>query len=142
MAKLRTVTGGTASYLKEFTTLPCPVDREATQHTQQQVLAHWPESRQAKWQILVKCEKCRLIHLWKTNEVPEGLTLYQVRVHAQGRVIPELGQEVPTMEESFMLLAKDRQAAYQQSQFSRSMPTSGQLVETYIDGEVERDARF
>ncbi|RFP66406.1 hypothetical protein D0N36_03395 [Hymenobacter lapidiphilus] len=142
MAKLNTVTGGTATFLKEFATLLCPVDKQPTRHTQQRVLAHWPKSRTARWQILVKCEKCRLVHLWKTNEIPEGSQLYQVRVHAQGGLIPELGKELPTLEEEFMVLAKSRQGAYLQSQFSSTIPTGGQLTETYIDGEVERDARF
>lgn len=133
---------GSATYQKVFANLHCPVDGELTKHAQRWVLAYWPGHWKAAWQILVRCSKCKLEHVWYTNEVPEGLQLFHVRIHAQGRVIPELNKEVPTLEEEFKLLAPSRQAAYLQAQFSSTMPTAGQLVETYIDGEVERDERF
>lgn len=142
MAKTIIINEGEMIRQQAFAIIPCPVDGEPTRHAQQRVIAHWPSHWKAKWHVLVRCSKCKLEHVWYTNELPDGLQLYQVRIHAQGRVIPEFNQEVPTLEEAFQMLATDRQAAYQQSQFSRTMQTSGQLVEVYVDGEIERDERY
>lgn len=125
-----------------FTTILCPVEREPTRHIQQRVIAHWPSHWKGRWHILVRCSKCKLEHVWYTDEVPDGLLPYHIRLHAQGRVIPELNREVPTLEEEFQVLATDRQAAYRQAMFSSTMPTSGQLVETFVNGEIEHDERY
>jgi len=67
---------------------------------------------------------------------------FHVHIQAHGRHIPEMDMTVPDMSEQFVVLAKDRQGALRQSAFSTTMPTMGQLVETFIDGVEERDERF
>ncbi len=142
MAKIPAGTTGAATYPKVFAELQCPVDCEITRHSQQRVIAHWPQRRYGgKWQILVRCSKCKLAYVWETDEVPEGHKAFHVHIQAHGRVIPELNIEVPSLSEQFTVLARDRQGALRQSMFSSTIPTSGQLVETFIDGTEERDER-
>ena len=127
---------------KVFAELLCPCDKVVTRHSQLRVLAHWKGHWKADWQILVRCSKCRTEYVWHTNSVPNGLSLYNVRINAHGREIPELKKTVPSFVEEFVVLAVSRQAAYRQSQFSSTMPLSGQITETLIDGVEERDDRY
>jgi hypothetical protein len=142
MAKLNVVTGGDAAYPNGFAQLVCPLDKEQTTHVQRRVIAHWPGHWKGAWHILVQCGKCKLEYVWYTHHLPVGLQPYAIHIHAQGRVIPELNKEVPTLEESFTLLAPSRQAAYRQAQFSTTIPTAGQLVEIRIDGLIEQDELY
>ena len=133
---------GIADSPKVFAEILCPCDKEVTRHSQLRVIAHWKGHWRAEWQILVRCSKCKLEYIWYTNSIPDGLTEYHVRINAHGRVIPELNKTVPSYAEEFIVLAASRQAAYRQSGFTSTMPLSGQLVETLVDGVEERDERF
>ncbi|NVO33100.1 hypothetical protein [Hymenobacter lapidiphilus] len=141
MASLRTVTGGTADYLKAFVTLKCPTSRHESPHVQRRLLAHWPGHRKGSWHILVRCSSCGLEYVWYTDTLPvTQLQPFLIRLHAAA-FLP--GTEVlPDLVEEFSVLAVDRQAAYRQAQFGSEMPVAGQVVVTYVDNEEERDARF
>ncbi|MDO7874307.1 hypothetical protein Q5H93_06150 [Hymenobacter sp. ASUV-10] len=141
MAKSNVITGE-VTYPKVFAELVCPVDGVTTQHSQRRVIAHWLGQRGKEWQILVQCAKCRLEYIWRTNQVPEGLKPFHVHIQAHGGHIAELGVTVPDLSEQFTVLAVDRQGALRQAMFSSTMLTSGQLVETFIDGIEERDERY
>lgn len=142
MSPLNIINGGILDYISVFVHAVCPSNQQKTPHTQRRLLAHWPGHRKGAWHVLVRCGSCGLEHVWYTNEIPDGLQPFHVRVHAATGPHPLGNGMLPELTEEFMVLATDRQAAYRQSQFSREMPTAGQFVTTYVDGAEERDERF
>lgn len=142
MAKSSQVAEGIGDSPKVFAELVCPCDKIATRHSQLRVIAHWKGHWKAEWHILVRCSKCHLEYMWYTNDIPTGMTAYHVRINADGREIPELKKTVPSYSEEFTVLAVSRQAAHRQAGFTCTIPLSGQMTETLIDGIEERDERF
>ena len=132
----------TADRAKAFVTLPCPTGLHTAAHTQRQLLAFWPTQNDGSYQILVRCCSCKLEHVWHTRALPNGLVPYHVRIHAAAGPHPLGLEPLDEMSEEFYVLAASRQAAYRQSLFSMSMPTRGQRLTVFIDGEEEQDERY